>query len=191
MAGTRKKRGCLRCGCLVIGIPLLILILLAGIGAAMYFKVPERLGLKQPPAEHLLSGTPDRVAAQEIKNGLRAAGIGTEGLTLYVLPVEGKDYNLVVAVLDETQGFKFQGLGNEDVVIEFFKSLALGGTARKHNVGRVAIHYVNDQGELKVSMTAPTQALRDFADGKITRESLLEAIEGKADLKSRYGEVLP
>jgi hypothetical protein len=191
MAETRKKQGCWRCGCLVIGIPLLILLLLAGYAAAVYFKVPERLGLKQPPAEHLLSSTPDRVAAAEIMDELQAAGVRTEGLSLYVLPVEGRDYNLVVAVLDESQGFKFEGLGGEDVMVEFFKSLALGDASQKHNVGRVAIHYVNNEGVTKVSMTAPTQAIRDYAAGRITRAALLQAIEGKVDLKSMYGEVLP
>ena len=191
MAETRKKRGCWRCGCLVIEIPLLILLLVAGYAAFVYFKVPERLGLKKPPAEHLLSGTPDRVAAQEIKDGLQAAGIGTDGLDLYVIPVEGKDYNLAVAVLNQADGFKFTGLGGQDVVVEFLKSLTVGETAQKHNIGRVAIHYVNNEGVTKVSMTAPTQALRDYAAGKITRAALLEEIEGKVDLQSMYGEVMP
>jgi hypothetical protein len=191
MAETRKKRGCWRCGCLLIEIPLLILLLLAGYAAFVYFKVPERLGLKKPPAEHLLSGTPDRMAAQEIKDGLQAAGIGTAGLDLYVIPVEGKDYNLVVAVVNEAEGFKFTGLGGQDVVVEFLKNLTVGEAAQKHNIGRAALHYVNSEGVTKVSMTAPTQALRDYAAGKITRDALLEAIEGKVDLQSMVGEVMP
>ena len=191
MAETRKKRGCWRCGCLLIEIPLLILLLLAGYAAFVYFKVPERLGLKEPPAEHLLSSTPDRVAAQEIKDGLQVAGVGTAGLDLYVIPVEGKDYNLAVAVLNEADGFKFTGLGGQDVVVEFLKNLTVGDAAQKHNIGRVALHYVNAEGVTKVSMTAPTQALRDFAAGKITRAALLEAIEGKVDLQSVTGGMMP
>lgn len=171
--------------------PILIVLLLVGWVAAVQFRVPERLGLRKPPAERLLSGTPDREAAEAILAEFEEAGVSTEGMGLYVIPVEGRRYNLAVAVLDAAQGFRFERAGDDDVVLGYFERLATGGAADEYRVGRVAIHYLDENGEALLSMTAPAEAIQRFARGEIGRQELMQAMEGKIDLESLSREVLP
>ena len=191
MGRRGKRRGCLGWGCLVVGSLLLVAILLIGWIAAVQYRLPERLGLRKPPAERLLSGTPDREAAEAILAEFEEAGVSTEGMGLYVIPVEGKGYNLAVAVMDAAQGFRFERTRDEDVVLGFFKRLAIGEAADEYSIGRVTIHYLNEDGEALLSMTAPTQAIQRFARGEIGREELMQAMEGKIDLESLSREVVP
>lgn len=190
MARRRKRRGCLGWGCLVVGSLLLVVVLLIGWIAAVQFRVPERLGLRKRPAERLLSGTPDREAAEAFLAEFEEAGVSTEGMALYVIPVEGKGYNLAVAVLDASQGFRFERAGEDDVVLGYFKRLATGEAADEYRMGRVAIHYLDENGEALLSMTAPTEAIQRFARGEIGRQELMQAMERKIDLESLSREVL-
>ena len=186
MERQKKRRGCVGCGCWTLGVFLVIGLLLGGWVAVVQFGVRERLGLYQPPAEKLLSGTPDRVAAEEILNELHEGHIDPAGISLYVLPIEGTDRSVAYAVLDSAEGFAFSLSGDEDPFIGLLERLGTGPAATEANIDRVAIDYRKASGETLVLLTAPTQALQQFRRGEIDRETMLAAIEGKANLASLY-----
>jgi hypothetical protein len=169
----------------------LLVILLVAVGLVIVLRtnVPERLGLRQPPAERLLSGEPDRQAAQQIMDELKASGLDTQGMWLYALPVEGQSYNVAYAVLDASAGFSFERTADGDGVLALLKRLAAADATGSHGIGRVAIDYRNSEGVRILTITAPTQTIRDFAEGRITREAFLQALEGDFDAEELYGEL--
>jgi hypothetical protein len=160
--------------------------LFGGWVAAVQFGVLERLGLREPPAEKLLSGTPDRAVAEEVLNELHEASIDPTGISLYVLPVEGTDKSVAYAVLDASKGFNFSFSGDEDPFIGLLERLGTGPAAAEANIERVAIDYRDAGGGSLLLLTAPTDALQAFSKGQIDREALLEAIDGKANTVGLY-----
>lgn len=172
-----RRGGC--CGCLV---PLLlILLLVVALGAALYFKVPQKLGLIQPAAERLLSKTLDRGAAAALLDDLAANGVNTAGIELWVVPYQDGSGSIAYAVLDAGEGFAFPQ-SPSDPVIGFMTRLASGPLARQYGVKRVAIEYRMGEETSLLKLTASTQTLQDFTQGKITRAQLMKGIEGEANL---------
>jgi hypothetical protein len=172
-----RRRGCCGSGCLLL---LLLLLLIVAAGAALYLRLPQKLGLVKPATETLLADTPDREAASTILSDLAAAGLNTQGMQLYVLPYQDGSGAVAYAVLDATQGFAFPQ-STTDPVVAFMAQLAQGAAAKEYGIKRVAIDYRLASDSSLLKFTVSTQALQDFAQGKITREQLLQAIEGSAD----------
>jgi len=183
----RRGCGCCGTGCLLL---LLLLLLLAVAGGALYLQVPQKLGLLQSPAERLLSKTPDREAAATILQDLRQAGLSTTGMELYVLPYLDGDGAMAYAVLDMSQGFTFPQ-STTDPVVDFLKSLAQGEATQRYGVKRVAVELRTEEGGSPITVTASTRAIQDYANGRISRAALMEAIDGKMDLVSLVKEVYP
>jgi hypothetical protein len=173
----RRRRGCCGTGCLLL---LLLLLLIVAAGAALYLRLPQKLGLIKPATERLLSGTPDREAAATILNDLAQAGLNTKGMQLYVVPYQGGSGVVAYAVLDGGQGFTFPE-SPSDPVIAFLTQLALGDAAKNYGVKRVAIDYRLGTDSSLLKLTVSTQAIEDYARGKIDRQKLLQAIEGSVD----------
>lgn len=190
-AGRRgRRRGCCGWGCMVLGGLVAILLVVVGLVIVLRTNVPERLGLRQSPVERLLSGEPDRQAAQQIMNELGESGMDTRGMSLYVLPIEGQSYGLAYAVLDASQGFHFDRTASGDSVIALLTRMASADATGAYGIGRVAIDYRNSEGIQILTLTAPAQTIRDFAEGRITREAFLQALEGDFDAQELYGELL-
>jgi len=173
----RRRGGCCGTGCLLL---FLLLLLIVGAGAALYLRLPQKLGLIKPATERLLASAPDREAATTMLNDLAQSGVNTKGMELYVLPYQDGSGVVAYALLDASQGFTFPESAS-DPVVGFLTQLAQGAAAKEYGVKRVAIEYrlVSDSSLLK--FTVSTQALQDFAAGKISRQVLLQAIEGSAD----------
>ncbi len=180
-AQKRKGRGCLGCGCLMLTLLLVLMLLVVGAGAAMYYRVPERVGLVKSPAERLLSGTPDRRAATELKEELAKGGIDTKGLDIYVLPVAGKESSVAIAVLDSSKGFRFGSSRGRDPLIDFMSQLSTSKTAKEAGIQRVAIDYRNDKGESLLALTTSVDAASGFARGGVSREEFMKKLEGRAN----------
>lgn len=175
--------GCLGFGALVVvAIPLLWL-------ALVQWRLPERAGLVKPVEQRLLGGAANPAAAEDLRSEMAAAGMSTQGLQVAVVPVKGRDYNLAIAVLDASQGFSFSGGG--DTLLESFKVLALSPSAEQHQIGRVALHYIDDQGNQLLGLTAPTTAIRSYADGQLDEQAFLQAIEGEVNFQALYQQVTP
>lgn len=186
-ARPRRRRGCCGCGC---GPLLLLFLLLIAVVAVVYFDLPERLGLVESATERLLAPQPDREAAATLLQELAKAGVSTRGTELYVLPYKDGSGAVAYAVLDTSQGFTFpQSTG--DPVVQYMLLLARGQAAQGYGLKRVAIEYRDDTGKSLVTMTAATKSLEAYLNGTITRQQLLQAIDGTADLAALAAEVMP
>ena len=188
----RRRWGCcsLRCGCLTISAFLGVLAILVGVGAALYFRVPERLGLRESAADRLLSGAPDREAAAAILTDLEEAGVNTQGVELWVLPISGKGGILAYAILDSSQGFTFEDVSSDDPVTDYLIQLAAGDAAEEYGIERVAFDYLGESGDSLLVITASTEAISGFTAGTIDRSQFLKEVEAKADLPALVQEVL-
>lgn len=189
MGEQRKRNGCLRCGCLsAIGATVLVLLVVGGV-IAWNSNLPERLGVRESPAQRLLSGPPDRQAAQQIMDDLAAAGVDTRGMWIYVLPVENKPYRVAYAVLDAAEGFHFERGGGGDAVLDHLVQLASGGSIDALNIGRIGIDYRDEEGNPVIALTAPTAVIQAYGRGEIPPEALMSSLEGKLDLQTLTGEL--
>lgn len=181
----RRRRGCCGTGCTLV---LILLLLLVGGGAALYFQVPQKLGLIKPAAERLLAPDPDREAAATLLAELQAGGLNTTGMELYVMPYRDGSGSVAYAVLDGSAGFHLP-TSSSDPVLEMFKRLASGEAAQRYGLERVAIEYRGSDGEKVMTMTATTAAIQAFANGKLTRQEMLKAIDGNVNPAAIAAEV--
>jgi hypothetical protein len=183
-----RRRGCWWCGCLSAGAILAVLLVVSG-AIAWNSNLPERLGVRQSPAQRLLSGPPDREAAQQIVDDMAAAGMDTRGMWVYVLPVEGQTYRVAYAVLDAGEGFHF-GRGREgDAVLDYLVQLASGESVDALNIGRVGIDYRDEEGNPVIALTAPTAVIQAYARSEIPQEALMASLEGKLELDALTGGI--
>jgi len=189
LGGQRKRNGCWGCGCLgVIGAMVVVLLAVGGV-IAWNSNLPEQLGVRESPAQRLLSGPPDRQAAQQIIDDLAASGVDTRGMWVYVLPVENKPYRVAYAVLDASEGFRFERGGGGDAVLDHLVQLASGESIDALNVGRIGIDYRDEEGNPVIALTAPTAVIQAYGRGEIPPEALMASLEGKLDLQALAGRV--
>lgn len=190
---AKKKKGCLRTGCGLIGWLLLALILVAGWAYVINSNIPEQLGLRKPPAERLLSGEPDRASADAILSALTEGGLNTQGVRLYVLPVEGTDAQIAYAVLEASEGFTFDYSQNDDAMTGLLVRMATSQAVTEARIERVAIDYRNATGDQVAVITAPVAILRAFAEGRASAEEVSNALDvgfNAAEMYEWYREAL-
>ncbi|MFC1917636.1 hypothetical protein ACFLXH_03185 [Chloroflexota bacterium] len=165
---------------------LAILVVIIIIIGFVFFNLPQRIGLVQTPTEKLISATPDREAAAAMMADLKVDGANTQGMELYVFPVIGtednpSDYNVAVVIIDAGQGFDFRNFSEQDLM-NYMNKLSSVGQNGEYNIERVAISYADESGDSLITLTASTDAILKFADGKISREQFLEEMEGEVNL---------
>lgn len=180
----------MRCGCWA-GLGLLtVIVLLMGAGAALFFRVPERLGIRKSAAERLLAQTPDREAATAILADLKKAGVDIMGVDLYILPYKEKEGSIAYAVLDASQGFDFRGVKQDDPVADYLTKLATGEASEKYGIERVALEYRGQSGASLLTITASTDTLVGFANGTVSKEQFLQGVDAGGNLPAFIQEVL-
>jgi hypothetical protein len=189
LSEKRKRGGCLWCGCLSAGAVLVVLLIAGGV-IAWNTNLPEQLGVRESAAQRLLSGPPDRQAAQQIVDDLAAAGVDTRGMWVYVLPVEGQSYRVAYAVLDAGEGFHFGRGGEGDAVLDYLVQLASGESIDALNIGRIGIDYRDEEGNPVIALTAPAAAIQAYARGEIRPEALMASLEGKLELDALTGGIV-
>jgi len=185
---VKRRGGCLGCGVKVLGALLIVAVLVGG-WVAIRLRVPEKLGLRKPLAERVFGQTPNRPAAEAILGDLEQAGLDTQGVSLYVLPYGDRDASVALGVLDASHGFHFDRTSDEDPVLEYLQSLALGEAAQQHGIDRVAVQYRDEEGQTPLIVTASTEAIAHFARGEITRQEFLQAIDAQVDVAALVAEV--
>jgi hypothetical protein len=158
----------------------LAVVLIIIIAAAVFFNLPQRIGLAKSPAEKLLEQRLDETAASQIMTGMRQAGIDTQGLEVYVIPYKDSDESLAVAVLDASKGFDIRDFAREDIT-EYLTTMAELDENGDYNIRRVAVDYKGETGESLLTMTAPTDTVTDYSEGKIDREEFLDELEGQVN----------
>lgn len=176
-----SERNNLGCGCQVMSAALLFVLLLAVVGGTFYIRLPHRLGWIKPAAERVLVQVPDRDAAADLEAELGADGVVTQGMSMVVMPMQEGERSAALVLLDATDGFEFSGALEGDPYIDMLKRIAISDAAAAHDIERVAIEYVDEQGRSLISLTTTTQEARQFANGEIDEESFIKAIMGRVD----------
>jgi hypothetical protein len=170
----------------VLGVVIVVALVVGGV-ILWRSDVPERLGVRQSVAQRVLSGEPDRYAAQQIVDELAAGGLDTQGMWVYVLPVEGKPYSAAYAILDASAGFEFDRSSGGDVVLDQLVRLATSDATAAQNIGRIGIDYRDEEGNQAIALTAPTETIRAYARGEIGQEAFMASLEGEVDLEALIG----
>jgi hypothetical protein len=184
---TKKRKGCFFWGCLTT---LGIIVILAIVLSITIFKVPQKIGLVKPATERLLSQTPDRETAATLKAELQKTGISMTGVDIYVIPEKKSDgKSVMLAVLDSSKGFYFSNTGSQDPISDYLIQLA--ETISSYGVERVAFSYLDSKGEPIANVTAPTDAILKYAQGKISKTEFFKTISLKIDIKQFATSGLP
>jgi hypothetical protein len=176
-----KKKGGFSLGKII----LLVFVLVILAGAALYFRIPQKIGLIKSPADQLFTMTPDSEKAAVVMENLTAAGLKTNGVEVYVLPVAGTDHNVTMVVLDASKGFDISNYGGTDPVKDF---LTVVSKAQQEGINRAAVTYYDEQGRQLVAATVPTDAVLAYSQGKLTDSQLMEKVDvGTDDLWAFIG----
>jgi hypothetical protein len=183
----KKRKGCFFWGCLsTVGI-IIIVALVLGITV---FKLPQKIGLVKPATERLLSQTPDRETAASIKADLQKTGLGGAGVDVYIFPEKKTDgKSVMLAVLDSSKGFYFSNSGSQDPISDYLVQLAQ--TTSSYGVERIAFSYLDSNGQPMANVTAPTDVILKYAQGKISKTEFLKNIDALIDIKQYATSGLP
>ncbi|NOS67259.1 MAG: hypothetical protein HOO67_02745 [Candidatus Peribacteraceae bacterium] len=178
---SRKKGGCR--GCLKFGLwCVLIVFLLSGIAAALVFRVPQRLGILPSATKRVFTQTPDRAGAKKVLAEARAAGLNTQGISLYVFPVGDGTKSIALATIDERKGFSFGQTAGLDPMAHVMTKLMAGPTVTEIGVERVGVHYIGENGAQFGSFTASADSIRAVAAGRMTKEQFISAVDGDVNI---------
>jgi hypothetical protein len=109
---------------------------------------------------------------------LQAAGLNTQGVEVYVLPVSGTDDNVAMVVLDASKGFNFNSSGSADPVKDF---LTVAAKAQQQGINRAAVAYYDEKGKPLATATLPTDAVLAYSQGKLTDRQLMEKVDVGTD----------
>jgi hypothetical protein len=166
---------------------LLIFVLIILAAVLQYFRIPQKIGLIKAPADVLFTMTPDSEKAAVIMQNLSLAGLNTEGVEVYVLPVAGTDDNVAMIVLDASKGFSFNNYSSVDPVKDF---LTVISQAQQDGINRAAVTYFDEEGRQLVAATVPTDVVIAYSQGNLTDNQLMEKVDvGTDDLWAFIGMI--
>ena len=194
MAGEKRSRSCLGCGCQVVGILALLVFLAVVWVIAVQAGMLERLGLRKSPTDELLSGAPDRQAAAAVVEELHQAEINTRGMSIQVFPITGTDGKLAVAVVDRSQGFVLGQSGDAGAALERLQDMFAGDTLAELGITRVAIESRDEKGRFVAAVTVKSDDLKAAANGEMDPENFVKAVDGRINpirLMGRLRELAP
>lgn len=184
-----KKRG--RGGCRGCGIVLLILLLLAVWVFAMRWGALEKLGLREPIEERVFAPPPDRKASVALKSALEQAGMSTEGVDLYVLPMADQEGSVAFLSFDASRGFDPERLFSGEGEWGALDQVGEGTTLEDLNITRLAFDYADKRGNSIVTLTTETETLRELSREEITPEEFLTKVKGQIDIPALTRELMP
>jgi len=186
MTSERRRRG----GCRGCGLILVLLVIAVIVWAAIVpFRVLQRVGLQESPAERYLGGPPDREAAEILANRLRASGMGMQGVQVQVLELSNTGERVAFTVLDATQGFDFLSVLEGDTADDSLSSLA--DLVADLDIERLAVFYVDEDGESLFTLTHEVEAIQALERGTISDREFMEGLNIDFDARKLLGEVLP
>ena len=164
---------------------LLIFFLFILVAVLQYFRIPQKIGLIKSPADQLFTMTPDSEKAAVVMENLTAAGLNTNGVEVYVLPVAGTDHNTAMIVLDASRGFSFDNFSSANPIQDF---LTVISQAKAEGINRAAVAYYDEEGRQLAAATVPTDAVLEYSEGKLTDSQLMEKVDvGTDDLWAFIG----
>ena len=184
MVERKRSRGCGCCG-------IIVLVLLVGVAwlLAVRWGVLEKVGLQEPIAERVFAPPPDREATGALMGALQAAGMNTRGVGFHVLPMADGG-STAILTLDASQGFDPERLFGGDLEWDALEQLSEDDTFAELGVTRLAFDYRDENGKSIVTLTAPTEALRQLAEEEITEQEFVRSVMGRIDIPALTGGVL-
>lgn len=184
----KKKKSVIRRIFKWLGILLLIFLVLVGILLALFFRVPEKLGLMPNAAKKHLVYTPDRNAGEELLESVRQMGMNTEGVSIYVMPYKNGDGSVAAVVMDQREGFHFDQSGGLDPLVRVFTQVAGSSKAEELNIKYVTATYVSAKGQDLISLSASRADSLTFANGGMTDEQFMSKLNGDINLPAVLDE---
>ena len=182
----RGRRGCFL-GCFGT---LVVLLLIALIGAGWFFHWPEKIGLAASPAEKLFESSPNPWAAQALKAELSKQGVPVKGVTFYVLPSEDSSGSFAYVLIEDSRGAKWTLSTHEkyrSAAEGFLVLTATTKAAKEYGIERVAVDHRTAENLQAAVLTAKTRILRKYAAGKISQQELFDQMDGYADISGFIG----
>ncbi len=175
----RKKGGCRRC-LKWFFMTILVLLILGAILAAIFFRVPERLGLvgRGGKAEKLLITTSDRETAAQILKEAAGAGLNTKGVSLSVLPLKSGEASIAFAILSSVDGFTFPRIEQKDPIIQTLIMLGTAPSIRANNITVVGFEFYDDKGRSYMTVAAQVDEIEKVARGQLTKEEFMQRSYG-------------
>jgi hypothetical protein len=157
-----------------------VILLIILIPLALFFRVPQKIGLARNPAAEVFSQTPDRATGILAIEELAASGYPTTGLRMYVYddPDSGR---LAYAVFDGEEGFDFPPDVSGDPVLDFLGRMSKLEALAESDVRVVAFYLRNSDGKFVMAMTADVDDARAYADGQMDESSFIKTLNGIAD----------
>lgn len=174
-----------RCGCCLIFFLMVIVFFLTAWYVVVHSGLLEKLGLRQPVAERLFAPPPDREAADTLMGMLQQEGMDMQGVSIYVLPMAGRDDSVAILSLDASQGIDLERLFGDDGggMGDIFDP----DTLQDLNITRLAFDYVDDRGKSIATLTLPTEVLHSNDD--MDEKEFLRAVMGRIDIPGLVREV--
>jgi hypothetical protein len=171
----KPKRGCLRCVG-ILGVLLVGCGLLTG-GTFLASRLSRSLGIFGPTAEELYSGTVDRQASASVTDLLLNEGL--EGASALVIPIKGSNGQIAIITVDESKGFVGLSPGDEteDPVYNLVSQLSNANNINDLDLERIAIDYRDETGENVLSFTSSQENIDAYANGDISEQEFLGAVE--------------
>jgi hypothetical protein len=183
---TKKRKGCFFWGCMST---IAVIVIVALVLSIAVFKVPQKIGIVKTATERMMSQTFDRETAAKVTADIKAAGINTTGVEVYVIPEKKSDSSVLLAVLDASKGFHFTNTGANDAISGYLVQMA--SSCANYGVNRIALEYKDVEGKSLATVTAPTDVITKYSQGKISYEDFLKAIDAKMDIDNLATSGLP
>lgn len=116
---------------------------------------------------------------------LQQQGMDMQGVSIYVLPMAGRDGSVAILSLDASQGLDLERLFGDDGggMGDIFDP----DTLQNLNITRLAFDYVDDRGKSIATLTLPTEVLHSNDD--MDEKEFLRAVMGRIDIPGLVREV--
>jgi hypothetical protein len=168
-----KKRGrCCLWGCL----SLVGMLALTGICLLTAPLILRAAGVIGQPAEVRYGAAPDQFASEQLQKTLDEFAI--EGAKVYVIPEQGNSNQTAFIILDPSQGFDgfsdMEGQTSQaDVnsrVDDILAALVDKNEEYNLRITRVAINYLDENGDTFATMTTSMAEVEDYLAGRLSYE---------------------
>jgi hypothetical protein len=171
-----------------------VIVLAIGWVLAVQAGMLERLGLRESPARTLLSGAPDLETAEALETELWRSNVNLQGISVYVFPMEGTGGKLAIVTAEYLDGYRVGQSGEPREVLGGLKDLATGDTLNQLGITRLAVDFRGKRDSTVLALTAETEDIQAFANGRMERKEFLKRVDGKVNpvaAAGRLGELLP
>ena len=156
----------------------LIILIILGLVAFFFFRVPAKLGYQPSRAAKLLSSTPDREASRAILKEAATKGLSAQGTHLYVFPMKEGNTSIAFALFMGTEGFAFPRIADKDPIIQTLIAIGTAPTTKASNVSVVGFEYYDDKGRSYMTIAARVPDIEKVASGQMTKEEFIKVSYG-------------